>query len=114
MPFTAAALLAPAELQAAAETSVWVVWWEEPEKSWESVCLSPAEAEREYEARQNNSAIQNWGKAGKSDRQTLLEWFEGHLRVVHPSSTDQYAKTAKEAIRKVSAGEAGPVTLRTW
>lgn len=113
-PIAATALLTSSEAQAAAETSVWVVWWEDPEKSWESISLSQADAEREYEARQADYTIKHWCKVGKSDRQSLLEWLEGHLRVVHAANTGDYSGALKEVLRRVSAGEPGSVIVRTW
>ena len=109
-----ASLLSPDELRRAAETPVWILWWEDPERSWEAICLSESEAGKEFAARESDALLQSWGKAGKHDRQTLLEWFEGHLRVVHPSSADGSTAALREVLRKHAAGEAEPVTLRTW
>ncbi len=102
------------EAQTAAVTPVWVVWWEEPDRSWESICMSLAECETEYETRQANHLIKHWGKVGKSDRQSLLEWFESHLRVVPPSCADDFINPVKEILRRVSVSESGPVIVRTW
>jgi hypothetical protein len=33
------------EAEIAAVTFVWVVWWEDPDKSWESICMSSEECE---------------------------------------------------------------------
>lgn len=106
------------ELETARATAVWVVWWEDPERSWESICLSAAESEREYAIREADHLLKSWGKVGKRDRQTLLEWLDGHLRA-DPGSAETFVKPAKEILRRVaagdlSAGEQGPVILRTW
>ena len=106
--------LTATEAESAAVTFVWVVWWEEPDKSWESICLSLAECEREYDARQSDHLIKHWGKAGKHDRQSLLEWLENHLRGASSNSVDDFINPVKEILRRVLAGESGPVTIRTW
>jgi hypothetical protein len=102
------------ERKAAGATAVWVVWWEDPEKSWESLCLSAAEAEREYAVRTADHLIEHWGKVGKREKQTLLAWLDGHLRSAPGNSAEEFVKPAREFLRKVSAGEAGPVIVRTW
>jgi hypothetical protein len=106
--------LSAIESQAAGATPVWVVWWEEPEKSWEALCLSPAEAEQEFAAREADHVLKHWGKVGKRDRQSLLEWLAGHLNGAPPSSADDYLRPAKEVLRRVSVSETGPVIVRTW
>ena len=106
--------LTSSETESAAVTSVWVVWWEEPDKSWESICLSLAECEREYDTRQSDHLIKHWGKSGKHDRQSLLEWLENHLRGATSDCMDDFINPVKEILRRVSAGESGPVTIRTW
>jgi len=47
------------EEETAGLTPVWVVWWEDPDKSWESLCLSLAESDREVEARHADHLIQH-------------------------------------------------------
>jgi hypothetical protein len=111
---SAKTLLSTIEIEAAGATPVWVVWWEEPERSWESICLSPEESQREYDARQADHLIKHWGKVGKSDRQSLLEWLEGHLRTASPGSANDFVNPVKEILKRVSARESGPVVVRTW
>ncbi len=107
-------LLSAIETETAGATPVWVVSWEEPERSWESICLSPAESEREYEARQADHLIKHWGKVGKIDQQSLLEWLEGHLRSTSSGSASDFVNPVKEILRRVLARESGPVVVRTW
>jgi hypothetical protein len=111
---SAKTLLNAIEIETAGATPVWVVWWEEPERSWESICLSPAECESEYETRQTDPLIKHWGKVGKRDRQSLLEWLEGHLRSASPGSESDFVNPVKEILRRVSRREPGPVVVRTW
>lgn len=113
-PLTAAGLLTPAEVEIVSVTPVWIVWWEEPERSWEAICLSEVEADTEFAARQLDHVIQRWGKAGRHGKQTLLEWFEGHLRVIHPSGADDYTGTVRVVLKRLAAGQPGPITVRTW
>ena len=102
------------ETEAARATPVWVVWWEEPDRSWESICMSAAECEKEYAARQADHLIRHWGKVGKRDRQSLLEWLEGHLRAAPASGANDFVDPAKEFLRRVSAGGSGAVVVRNW
>jgi hypothetical protein len=102
------------EVEVARVTPVWVVWWEDPDRSWESICMNLAEFEKEYEARQADHVIKHWGKVGKRDRQSLLEWLECHLRVVPASCANDFVNPAKEILRRVSVSGSGPVIVRTW
>jgi hypothetical protein len=101
-------------MKSAAAASVWVVWWELPDKSWQAICLSQAESEKEYETRQSDHLLELWGKVGKNDPQTLLDWLENHLRTAHPVCADDFINPAKEVLRRLSAGEPGPVVVSTW
>ena len=94
-------------------TPVWVVWWEDPERSWESVCLSEEEADREFAARSADSLLASWGKVGRRDRQSLAAWIGGHVAVARDRA-EEFRAHANEILRRVSAGESGPVTIRTW
>ena len=102
------------ETETAGATPVWVVWWEEPDKSWELLCLTLAESETEYAARQADHLIQHWGTVGKREQQSLLAWLENHLRGDPSSCTDDFVNAAKEILRRAAAGESGPVIVRTW
>lgn len=103
------------EAEFAAAIPVWVVWWEDPERSWEAICLSQAEAEKEYESRQADHLLKSWGKVGRSGQQSLLQWLEGHLGAAAPGGgADEFVNPAKEVLRRISAGETGSVILRTW
>jgi hypothetical protein len=106
--------LSPNEAKSAAATSVWIVSWEDPDRSWESICLSLPECETEYAARQADHVLQHWGKVGKREPQPLSEWLQGHLRAADASSAHALIQHAKEALRRIAAGEAGPVIVRTW
>jgi hypothetical protein len=107
-------VLTAVETQTAGVTPVWVVWWEDPDRSWEALCLSLAECETEYALRQADPLIQQWGRVGKSEQQTLLAWLDGHLHVIPSGGTEDFVNPAKEFLRRVAAGESGPVHLRTW
>jgi hypothetical protein len=106
--------LTPTEAASAAATPVWIVWWEDPDRSWEAICLSPEECEREYEARRSDALIEHWGKVGKRDSLTLLAWLEGHRQHSSPVEIRELADRVREVLRKVLAGEAGPVVWRAW
>lgn len=102
------------EAERARVTPVWVVWWEEPDKSWESICMSLAEFEQEFEARREDHVLKHWGKVGKMEPQSLLQWLEGHLRAAPESSANDFVNPAKEVLRRVSVGGSGPVIVSTW
>ena len=106
--------LDPAERERAASAPVWIVWWEEPERSWEAICLSAAEAEQEYGARSADHVLRHWGKVGRGEQTTLRGWLEGHLRVVPQASAADFIQPAREVLRRLAAGEPGPVLVRTW
>ncbi len=106
--------LTSTEAETAAMTFVWIVWWEDPDRSWESICLTPEECEKEYEARRADHLIAHWGKVGKRDRQSLLEWIERHVPGISISGADDFIKTAKEILRRLAAGESVPIIVRAW
>ena len=93
-------------------TPVWVVWWEDPDRSWESLCLSEAEADREFALRSADSTM-SWGKAGRRVCQSLAAWLAGHSAGASPE-VEVLEAAAKEVLRRTAANEAGPVTVRTW
>jgi hypothetical protein len=101
-------VILPHERQSASSTTVWIVWWEEPDRSWEAICLSEAECDREYSARSNDSRLGSWGKVGRLGPQTLLAWLEGH------SSNDSCAESVREVLRRAASDSSGPVIVRTW
>ena len=111
--FPAKAALTAIESETAGKTFVWVVWWEVPDKSWESLCLSLAESETEYAGRQSDHLLQHWGKVGKPEQQNLLMWLDNHLRA-DPASAETFVNPAREILRRVAAGECGPVIVSTW
>jgi hypothetical protein len=110
----ARSVLSAIETQTARMTPVWVVWWEDPDRSWEALCLSFAECETEYALRHADPLVQHWGKVGKSGQQTLFAWLESHLQVNPSGGAEDYVNPAKEFLRRVAAGEPGPVLLRAW
>ena len=95
------------------DTPVWVVWWEDPDRSWESVCLSEAEADREFAARSSDSQLASWGKVGRRDSQSLASWVEGHV-AGDSARASEFGDHANEILGRIAAGEPGPVTIRTW
>lgn len=107
-------VLEPADRERAASAPVWIVWWEDPDRSWEAICLSAAEAEREYGARSADHVLRHWGKVGRGEQTTLLDWLEGHLRVVPRPSAADFTQPAQEVLRRLAGGEPGPVIVRTW
>jgi hypothetical protein len=114
MPDHPADALTGEEARIASTTPVWIVWWEEPEKSWEAICVSESEADRLFAARASDPVLQRWGKTGRRDRQSLLEWLSGHLRTVHASSAGDYTEAAREVMKRRSEAGSEPVTIRTW
>jgi hypothetical protein len=114
LPPVPADLLSPDELRRAADARVWIVWWEEPEKSWEAICLGAAEADRLFAARESDPTLRSWGKVGRRDPQSLLQWLEGHLQAVHASSAGDYADAAREVLGRLAADRPGPLVLRSW
>jgi len=76
--------------------------------------MSLAEFEKEYEARREDHGLKHWGKVGKMEPQSLLQWLEGHLRAVSEGGANNFVDPAKEILRRVSVGGSGPVIVSTW
>lgn len=105
--------LTPGERRAAAETAVWIAWWELPDKSWVALCRSREEAQAELRRRQEDHVVQTWGEAGVQDPQSLLEWFERQAGGM-PGDAAEYLAAVREVLRRAGNGEPGAVTVRTW
>lgn len=107
-------LLTPDERARAAALSVWTVWWELPDKSWEAFCLDAGDAEKLLALKRDDHLVKSWGKAGMGARRTLLEWHDAATRGKKPPDGGDERRTAREILRRAGAGERVPLVIRGW
>lgn len=108
------ARLTPDEETRAGALSIWPIWWELPDKSWEALCLDANDANRLLALQQDDHRLKSWGKTGKGERRTLLEWHQGVTRGKKPSDIGDQHRTVREVLRRADAGEREPLVIRTW
>ncbi len=107
-------LLSESVMLAAEQTTVWIVDWELPDKSWEALCVSPDAAQRLWEEKRNDHVITSWGAATLRGEKVLFQWFVEQIQSSHPAEYDKFVTVVDNVLRERSAPAPQPVVVRTW
>jgi len=105
--------LTPEEKVRAATVQIWMVLWQLPDKDWDAFCLSADDAQRLFQAKQDDHLIKSWGRVFQRDPQTLLAWYEERTRSPDSSVREDDSRTAREILRRAETGVREPIIIRT-